>query len=258
MVKVYENGQSFLGENSAFLELNPYMSTFFFGDAQVLHQIDKKNFVLKAESNGKILLAIKVEPFNLLLYGDKEPTEELLAYLDETGFDYCDIMCATSIGEALGEKYRLRIGMDFMKADTFTEESCPEVIKAEEKDLEEICYDTAAFIKDCNLTDKVDKARILEKLDTFRLLKKDGRIISMAGYSPDMEGSFRITHVYTVPEERGKGHARKVVNALKNEILAMGKTATLNVDQANPISNHLYASLGFRKVFSQGIYERIR
>ena len=60
----------------------------------------------------------------------------------------------------------------------------------------------------------------------------------------------------TKPEYRGMGYARKLVNYAKNEIIAQGKIATLNVDKKNPISNHLYSSLGFKKVFSQGIYKQ--
>ena len=38
----------------------------------------------------------------------------------------------------------------------------------------------------------------------------------------------------------------------------MNEVATLNVDKKNPISNHLYASLGFKKLFSQGVYHIIK
>ncbi len=76
----------------------------------------------------------------------------------------------------------------------------------------------------------------------------------MAAYSYDTDNSCRITHVYTIKECRENGFARTVVNTLKNEILNIGKIATLNVDQANPISNHLYETLGFKKIYSQGIY----
>ena len=72
--------------------------------------------------------------------------------------------------------------------------------------------------------------------------------------SPESDQSTRISMVYTRPEYRNQGLGRKVVNYLKNEILNEGKIATLNVDQANPISNHLYKSLGFKKVFSRGIF----
>ena len=49
---------------------------------------------------------------------------------------------------------------------------------------------------------------------------------------------------------------RKVVNTIKNEILTAGKTAALNVDRRNPVTNHLYRALGFEPVFAQGEYRR--
>ena len=66
------------------------------------------------------------------------------------------------------------------------------------------------------------------------------------------------TEVYTRDEYRNFGYARKIVNTIKNEILDMNEVATLNVDKKNPISNHLYASLGFKKLFSQGVYHIIK
>ena len=72
--------------------------------------------------------------------------------------------------------------------------------------------------------------------------------------SKGTDNSYRITHVYTRVEYRGMGYAKKVVNTIKNEILDMGYIATLNVDMSNPISNHIYKKIGFKKVFSQGIY----
>ena len=47
-----------------------------------------------------------------------------------------------------------------------------------------------------------------------------------------------------------------MVNTIKNEILTAGKTAALNVDRRNPVTNHLYRALGFEPVFAQGEYRR--
>ena len=40
-----------------------------------------------------------------------------------------------------------------------------------------------------------------------------------------------------------------------NEIIDSGRIAVLNVDQKNPVSYHLYTSMGFRKIFSQGVFK---
>ena len=42
----------------------------------------------------------------------------------------------------------------------------------------------------------------------------------------------------------------------KREIIEKGFIATLNVDKNNPISYHIYESIGFKKVFTQGIYKK--
>ena len=65
----------------------------------------------------------------------------------------------------------------------------------------------------------------------------------------------KISTVYTRDEYRNQGCARAVVGSVLNEIIGSGKTAVLNVDQKNPVSYHLYTSLGFRKIFSQGVFE---
>ena len=143
-----------------------------------------------------------------------------------------------------------------MLAQDFGEPSSEETEIPTSDDLEEIysCY--LAFLVDCGLTDQTSKEQIAKSLPDFRILRKDGKIASFARKSPDIDDSMRVSGVYTRPEYRGRGYARIVVNRVKNEILSEGKKATLYVDQKNPISNHLYESLGFHRTFSQGIYLR--
>ena len=257
MFKEYKNGKDFIDDNHIFLDENKYMSSLFYVDGKVLIESTKKNFAIKLEKDNKKMLAIKVEPYNLLLYGDKANTKEMIDYLKSNGFEFLGVMCSTDIGDILLETfndYYKTIGMDFMEALIITEKSSEEVLIPSIDDLDEIYDLSYKFFKDCGLPDIPNKELLKNKITSYRVLKINNQIVSMAAYSNDTDKSYRITHVYTRKEFRGMGYARKVVNTLKNEILQMGKIATLNVDQANPISNHLYDSLGFKKVFSQGIY----
>ena len=256
MIKVYENGNEFKLENKEFLDLNKYMSSLFYVNANTLTKTDTINYAIKAEDGNKKTLAIRVEPYNLLLYGDIECLGELLGYLYNNKYVFSGIMCNTTIGDELvkSHDYIQKFGMDFMEAKEYSLESSKEVLKATLDDLDQVYECVNKFFKDCGLPDTMDKDRLATKLDNFRLIKENERIVSLATYMYDTENSFRVSHVYTRPECRGKGNARKVVNYIKNEILEMGKVATLNVDQKNPISNHLYLSLGFKKIYSQGIY----
>ena len=263
MVKEYINGNDFIQENGSFLDLNRYMAIFFYLDAKVLNEVNKKNYAIKVENNNKKLLAIKVEPYNLCLYGDFECLKELLDYLYNNEFELKGVLCSTTIGDNLVEitkgtnkEYIQLIGMDFMEAKEFTEETSEIVLKASKNDTDELCDLSNAFFKECGLPDVADKEKINESASYFRVVRDNKKIVSMAAFTKDTKTSYRITHVYTIPEYRGRGYARKIVNYIKNEIVALGFTATLNVDQKNPISYHIYESLGFKKVFSQGLYDK--
>ena len=262
MIKKYPNGEAFIEDNKEFLDENKYMSTFFYLDAPLLKEANKNNYALKAFDNNKKLLAIKVEPYYVLLYGNKDLLEELLICLKDNELDINGFYVPMDIGEevlrisesVLGKEFYQLIGMDFMECKEVTEPSSNEVEMPNEKDAEELLECYINFVKDCGLNDETTMEHILQRLPNLRVLRRDGKIVSLCGKSSDSDNSLRISAVYTRPEYRGQGLARKVVNYVKNEILEAGKIATLNVDKANPISNHLYSSLGFKKVHSSGIY----
>ena len=261
MIKVYNNGESFINDNDSFLSENKYMTSLFYVDGKLLNDVDKKNFAVKAFNESKVLLGIKVEPYNLLLYGDMECLSELLVYLADNEYEFNGIMCNMTLGDELiritNSKYNLSIGMDFMEAKTYTEDSSCLVLVPTSDDLEDIYSMSIDFFRDCGLPDVPSKDKILNMISSFRIIKENNEAIAMAAYTKDLEDSFRITHVYTKPSKRGKGYAKMIVNHIKNEILDMDKIATLNVDINNPISNHIYQSLGFKRLFSQGIYLKV-
>ena len=258
MIKNYPNGEEFIKDNKEYLDEDKYMSSFFYLDAPLLKETNKKNYAFKVFDGNKKLLVMKVEPYYVMLYGDKSLAKEFLECVKELELEINGFYTPMDIGDeivklAKGE-YHLSIGMDFMEATEITEPSSKEVESPTEKDAEELfgCY--VNFIKDCGLHDEVTMEHILKVIPRLKVLRRDGKIASFCGKSPDASNSLRVSAVYTRPEYRGQGLARKVVNYVKNEILEEGKVATLYVDKANPISNHLYSSLGFKKVHSRGIY----
>ena len=262
MITVYSNGDAFLKANSSFLNENRYMSVFFYMDAPLINEPNKINYLLEASQGNKKLLGVKLEPFNLILYGDKDCLEELLIFIKENDYELNGVICSQELGEhlikiskpAINMKFYQQIGMDFMSTTEYTEESSLEVEHATIDDVDELFECEINFIKDCGLTDIPKKENVIKKLNSTRIIRRDDKIAAVCCKSPDTDKSLRVSFVYTRPEYRGQGLARKVVNYIKNEILSEGKIATLNVDQANPISYHLYQSLGFKKEFSQGIY----
>ena len=266
MIKEYRNGEAFLAENRPLLDTDKYRSVFFYGDADLIKSADRENYALRAEEGDKAMLAVRAEPFGTVLFGSPKLAPELFAHIVEGGFRLDKYMGGENVGDAaaafLAEKYGIvfeeSLAMDFMEATEVTEPSSDEVEVPSAADLDEICVLLERFIADCGLLDTVDREGTERTLDRFRVLRRGGLIVSMAKRVPSTGDSDRLSDVYTRPEHRGKGLARLVVNNIKNEILASGRFATLNVDKKNPYSNRLYASLGFKKLFSQGEYRRMR
>ncbi len=263
MIKEYKNGNELVEENRAFLELDMTKSGFFFLDAPLLINLDERNYVFKVENNGKKLLVLSVEPFNILFYGDKECAKEAAEYINEKGYVLRNYLAEEELGNAFadvlkkfGFEYSEELAMDFMEADSISEPSSAEVTAPTDSDFEELFELKGYFFKDCGLLDENNAERLKKQIKDFRIIRRDGKIASMARMTQVTDRDAKIADVYTRDEYRGKHIARLVVNTLKNEIIESGRIATLNVDQKNPISNHLYGSLGFKKVFSQGEYRQ--
>ena len=265
MIKEYNNGDTFIKENDNYLSENKYLTQFFYLDAKLLKEINKNNYAIKIEEDNKKLLALKVSDFALMLYGNPQLLSSLLRYIKNKDYYFEKIMTSSVIAdelfkiskEVLNERYFEFLAMDFMEARDYTEVSSKDVMHAKIEDVDEIYEMLVKFIKDCNLDDEANIESIKKNIDKYRIIKKDGKIVSMAIFNKSIN-SYHITEVYTRDEYRNFGYARKIVNTIKNEILDMNEVATLNVDKKNPISNHLYASLGFKKLFSQGVYHIIK
>ncbi len=77
------------------------------------------------------------------------------------------------------------------------------------------------------------------------IVEKDGEPIGfLVKNRGEME--IRLVHIALVPEERGKGHGRAIVENLQKEAAMASRPLSLSVDPRNDIAMNLYLSLGFR------------
>lgn len=265
MIKLYENGNALLAEYADYLKTNPYLSQWFFVDGPQITAPDRESYALRAGTADAPLLCMRVAPFSAVLFGNPDAAEELMRYLLSEGYAFSRFLTSDAIGEravsilkaAHSLTYDEALSMDIMEAAEITEPSCDEVCTPRPEDLPEILDCLGHFILDCGLEDAVDETAQRDTLSDFRILRLDGKIVSMAKLARRDQAFDTVTNVYTRPEYRGHGYARKVVNTLKNEILSAGKVASLTVDRKNPISNQLYESLGFKRLYAQGEYRRV-
>lgn len=81
------------------------------------------------------------------------------------------------------------------------------------------------------------------------VLEKDNKIVVQAGISRRMKYGICVSAVYTPVEERKKSYAYNLVYRISKEQLEAGnKYCVLYTDDANPISNHVYEKIGYKRM----------
>lgn len=76
----------------------------------------------------------------------------------------------------------------------------------------------------------------------------EDRPVHLTGANPASYGVARVGPVYTPVEQRGRGWAGAAVAEVSRLLRSRGERVTLFTDQANPTSNALYQTLGYRPV----------
>lgn len=116
MIRRYDSGAAFLAENQAFLDTKPQISAFMALDAPLLEKTDKINYAARCEKDGKTLLAMKVEPYHLQLFGDADCAGELLDFLVRGGYEIQNYLSEKTLGDAAAREMEARFGMRYEEA----------------------------------------------------------------------------------------------------------------------------------------------
>lgn len=83
------------------------------------------------------------------------------------------------------------------------------------------------------------------QLGDFVGVKRDGRLLAMAGERMKPTGLTEVSGVCTWPEHRGQGYAGGLMRVVAGRILARGEAAFLHAYASNTGAIGLYESLGF-------------
>lgn len=98
---------------------------------------------------------------------------------------------------------------------------------------------------------RIEGARDRIEEGTVWLWDVDGEAVHLTGMRPPAFGVVRIGPVYTPPEHRGRGYARAMVAEVAQRVLDAGDRVCLYTDRDNPVSNRVYAAIGFEPVLDQ-------
>lgn len=86
---------------------------------------------------------------------------------------------------------------------------------------------------------------LTHRLGDFIGVKRDGRLVAMAGERMKLEGFIEVSGVCTHPDCRGCGYAGALMSVVTERILARGETAFLHSYSSNTSAIALYERLGF-------------
>lgn len=84
------------------------------------------------------------------------------------------------------------------------------------------------------------------------LWEADGEPVHLSAVNPASFGVARIGPVYTPPAHRGRGYASALVAHLSRQVLDAGDRVCLYTDADNPVSNRVYAAIGYEPLEDQG------
>ncbi|WP_341347999.1 GNAT family N-acetyltransferase [Paenibacillus sp. FSL H3-0469] len=127
--------------------------------------------------------------------------------------------------------------------------------QAEPGDIPLIARYLAGFVQECFGTesapeDHLDYAGTVMESGKLRLWIDKDQPVSMVNLAHQSARHARINEVYTPREFRKYGYASAAVAALCDELLSKGVTPMLYADAANPDSNKVYQSVGFKRTGS--------
>ena len=84
-------------------------------------------------------------------------------------------------------------------------------------------------------------------LGTYLGIRRDGKLVAMAGERLKIPGYTEVSAVCTHPDHTGHGYARILMAEVMHRILARGETPLLHVRQDNVRAIQLYQRLGFNQ-----------
>ena len=256
--RTYADGQEFYNDNRAVLNGSSPVGTelaFFNSNIKKYERLDTKNFAFKFSDGDDFLLVLKVEPYNMLMYG----ADRLAAFAANIIADY-HLQVEKVLGEegllnAFFSAYQERLGgkilhgknMDILYCEQIAR-PFSEAVNCSKEDIDglaEIYVKTRLEFFNEEISIDTAKNALSDKHGNFYALKKEGRIVSIAA-KREYGNITGITNVFTLPECRGKGYAKKVVGKLTYDILKSNKLPYLFVEKQNVPANRLYKSLGYK------------
>lgn len=261
-----ETQQQFLAEAGVFLERRSVENNLIIGlckDAIRRNEMEPWLLLIIREQGDVIGAAIKTPQHKLLitrLIASAIPV--VVDVLTKQAVDFPGVFGPAESAEdfaqawstSTGKSAKLTMGMGLYACDKVTSPArVPGSFRvAQDADVPWLVEWVRAFQTEVNTGDSLERVAemVAARTTTQKLwIWDDNGPVSLAGYSRETEQGAAIVQVYTPPEFRQRGYASACVAALTQQLLDSGKSQCwLYADSANPTSNHIYQSIGYKLV----------
>lgn len=267
----YENIKDFWKDTQTLLEQEEWYNCLMIGnchEALEKGNIDMFLATITNDNNEIELIMLYIKPWKLIFYSPTNNySDEILKFTAEEVYKYDTELLGVNSRNDVAErfakfycdlanmKYIIHTGLRILLLEKLeTGNLLDDVIyrKAKLEDKETLIKYIQNFMKEA-LHEECEYEKAEEKFfkylnKGFYVLEKEGKIVCQASVSRTMKYGKCISAVYTPDEERGKGYAYNLIYNASRELLKSGdKYCVLYTDDANPISNHVYEKIGYKR-----------
>ncbi|MGG7164175.1 GNAT family N-acetyltransferase [Clostridium ihumii] len=221
------------------------------------------------DENGIQVTALMTPPHNITLYAtDNIINQQAINCLLDglTEYNIPGVTTEKILAELFAKEYTTRKGLTFktMMSQRIYEVTTinPDVKQFgnvrlfEEKDMYFFPYwfeafNAAGIYGNTKMSIPQDVESYRYRLSSKKLfvLEIDGKPVSMAGFTREMQTAIGVAYVYTPPYYRGKGYASSCVAQISQIALDKGfKKCVLYTDLLNPTSNSIYQKIGYNAI----------
>ncbi|NJN93142.1 MAG: GNAT family N-acetyltransferase [Anaerolineales bacterium] len=271
MATFFSNARDFLTQTQAALETNEAANNLILGlSLRVNHYLPPEQhppyFAAITANDTLLLAAVMTPPRPLVLYaGQSDWQAPLNLFIRQaalrqwpiagvTGYPPLSEAFAAAWARLTRTSYRVQIRNRLYELRRVepTPPTPGRLRLATLADLELVADWTFAF-----QTEALHRGDSVEALEVTRYkikdqdlyLWEDGQPVSTASQSRPTRNGICLSLVYTPPEQRGRGYATACVAGLSQLLLDFGcQFCVLFTDLANPTSNHIYQTIGYRPI----------
>lgn len=219
------------------------------------------------DREGISLIFCNVSPYNLLIHNLKEEVDDsirvLVDYLIENKIDISGINSNKKVCEKFIDyyeektkcKFHERLAMDVMELRKLNQVTLPKGYfrEATEKDLDLIIdwyikFGKEALNEDIAVENFIEKLVIRIKSGSIYIFEDENHVpVSMAAFTRQLNKGISVSLVYSDSSKRGMGYGVAIVYNLSKLYLERGNEfCSLFVDKRNPVSNGVYAKIGYK------------